>query len=92
MKTVDRVFCGMIDDSFKDTKAFELLESKVILEYCLSQDGYKSWIGTHKNVVSWVITEDRYAIAFNENPAIGWSFPVIKLGKKRFEKLTGIVS
>ena len=44
----------------------------------------KPWIGNHKNVHNWCILQNGYAVAWNENPAIGWSFPVKKL--KNFEE------
>jgi len=35
------------------------------------------WPGRHKNVHIWYILENGKAVGFNENPSIGWSFPVI---------------
>jgi hypothetical protein len=35
------------------------------------------WPGRHKNVNHWYILENGKAVGFNENPSVGWSFPVI---------------
>lgn len=65
-------------------------DKKVIKEFsCGFGYPWSSWqdIGTHKNVGNWCITEDGYAIGFNENPtSIGWNFPVKKLSKEQLEK------
>lgn len=36
------------------------------------------WIGSHKNVINWYKLDNGYAVGWNENPSIGWSFPVKK--------------
>jgi hypothetical protein len=41
----------------------------------------KRWIGKHKNVHVWFVLENGYAIGWNENPAIGWGFPVERYKK-----------
>jgi len=47
----------------------------VVAEY----DGrVNPWPGYHKHVMFWVTLENGKAVGWNENPAIGWSFPVIK--------------
>ena len=33
------------------------------------------WPGSHKYVFSWCILENGVAVAWNENPSTGWSFP-----------------
>ncbi len=38
----------------------------------------KGWPGPHKNVCKWVELANGFSVAWNENPAIGWSFPVAK--------------
>lgn len=81
------------------------LQKKVVKEFSIG--GFKPWIswqnfGTHKNVKSWIITDDGYAIGFNENPtSVGWSFPVKKLTRSQiisyiahelmYEEVTGSV-
>jgi len=37
------------------------------------------WIGPQRNVHFWVVLENGYAVGWNENPARGWSFPVVKV-------------
>ncbi len=66
---------------YEDTRAYEMKDVLVAKEHCTlyDQDEYLSWPGTHKNVYSWVELENGYAVGWNENPARGWSFPVIKL-------------
>jgi hypothetical protein len=39
------------------------------------------WPGQHKNVHFWVELENGKAVGWNENPATGWSFPVVKMNK-----------
>jgi hypothetical protein len=39
----------------------------------------KPWPGHHKNVTYWFELENGYAVAFNENPALGWSFPIMRM-------------
>lgn len=40
--------------------------------------GDRRWPGTQKNVHFWVELENGKSVGWNENPATGWSFPVIK--------------
>ena len=66
---------------YDDTKAYRMKDVLVLVEHCRfhDQDEYKRWPGKHKNVHGWVELENGYAVGHNENPARGWSFPVIKL-------------
>jgi hypothetical protein len=60
------------------TPAARLLDVPVVAEY----DGReKPWPGPHKNVMNWWELENGKAVGWNENPAVGWSFPVVKLRK-----------
>jgi len=36
----------------------------------------------HKNIFVWWILEGDMAVGWNENPSVGWSFPVAKLKEK----------
>jgi predicted Rdx family selenoprotein len=38
----------------------------------------RPWPGRHKFVFNWIRLWNGKAIGWNENPAIGWSFPVIR--------------
>jgi hypothetical protein len=61
-------------DDYQDTKAFKFLEIGVKKEH-----ENKVFPGKHKNVHVWWELENGYAVGWNENPSIGWSFPVVKL-------------
>lgn len=63
---------------FDDTRAYKMKDVKVVKEHSSATDNI-AWPGTHKNVYYWAELANGYAVAFNENPAIGWSFPVKKL-------------
>lgn len=69
--------------TFNDIRAFKFKDVKVIKEYDMLGDDWeqtwKTWPGTHKNVMSWCILENGYAVGWNENPSRGWNFPVIKM-------------
>lgn len=65
-----------------DARAVESLQKyldvEVMKEYSLGDDDtWKRWPGTHKNVMNWYVLVNGKAVGFNENPAIGWSFPII---------------
>lgn len=71
----------------------KVLDRKVVKEFTMSTFGdrptvWLSWqeFGTHKNVGNWWLTDNGYAVGFNENPSIGWSFPIIKLKPEMLEK------
>jgi len=68
-----------------DEKTMAILErygnKKVVCEHTrpLDNDNYQRWIGKHKNVHYWVELENNIAIALNENPAIGFSYPIKRI-------------
>ena len=67
--------------AYKDTKAFKMLDEYVIVEHgCVYEqvENELRWPGSHKNVFYWVELINGYAVGWNENPARGWSFPVVK--------------
>ena len=70
-----------VNGSYHDTRAYKMRDAIVTVEHCglWEQDEYKPWPGTHKNVYFWAELESGHAVGWNENPARGWSFPVIKL-------------
>jgi hypothetical protein len=60
--------------SFDDTPAYQLRHVNVLEEF----DGREVlWPGPHKNVMTWWKLANGKAVGWNENPARGWSFPVI---------------
>ena len=66
---------------YDKTKVYKMRDAIVVKEHCslTEQDEYQPWPGTHKNVYFWVELENDCAVGWNENPARGWSFPVIKI-------------
>ena len=82
LKDVMPVDLSQVGGEYCNTKAFTMLDVKVIAEYGdLADFTPKVWPGTHKNVYFWVELENGYAVGWNENPARGWSFPVFKMKK-----------
>lgn len=74
------------DGSQKEYKKYQKIKNlKIIKDFALHyEDLWKSWPGKHKNVMYWYLLEGGICIGHNENPAIGWSFPIIKI--KDFSK------
>ena len=66
---------------FCDTRAYKLKDKIVVEEFGYPQSVVPAWPGPHKHVYNWCILESGHAVGWNENPSIGWSFPVIKLKK-----------
>jgi len=70
-----------------DKKAAKHLDQEITEEYrCFElamgekkKQQFKPWIGTHRHVYNWVVLANGYAVAFNENPTSGVSFPVVKI-------------
>ena len=64
-----------------------LLDCEVILSF----DGRDvPWIGKHRNVLNWCVVQvgSRYkAVGWNENVAVGWSFPVVGISQPVFDRL-----
>lgn len=61
---------------FQDTPAWKHRDAEVTEEI----DGTKKrWPGPHKYVFVWYKLANGLAVGWNENPARGWSFPVIRL-------------
>ena len=66
-----------------DEAAYKYRHIKVVKKHSrLRDDPYREWPGSHKNVHAWYELEDGHAVGWNENPSLGWSFPVIKLKEK----------
>lgn len=61
---------------YESSLARKYAEALVVADY----DGCdKQWPGRHKNVHVWYVLDNGHAVGWNENPARGWSFPVIRL-------------
>lgn len=67
----------------KPSPAAELLEVPVLREHSRVSDheSYREWPGPQQDVHCWWELENGKAVAWNENPSKGWSFPVITLNK-----------
>jgi hypothetical protein len=63
---------------FKECSANKHLEFAVVATY-----EHGGWKGKHKNVMCWWKLDSGYAVGWNENPSVGWSFPVIRLTAKK---------
>lgn len=67
-----------------DTCTYPSLEGLLDLRVIEQHDGCQfasRWPGPQKNVMHWWTLENGKRVGWNENPAVGWSFPV--LGKSR---------
>ena len=62
---------------YRDDRAQRYADVEVVREYDGTKHG-EGWPGKHKNVYCWVALANGYAVGWNENPARGWSFPVIR--------------
>jgi hypothetical protein len=76
MKLKDRLPIEFMGCEYENSKARKFSDIEVIQEF---ESYNEPWIGNHKNVHFWFVLENGYAVGFNENPAKGWSFPLIKL-------------
>lgn len=64
---------------YEDTRAYTMREVQVAQAFRASNEAtWRRWPGKHKHVYLWVILTNGYAVGWNENPARGWSFPVIR--------------
>lgn len=65
---------------FYQEKASKFADVEVVEEHMDCEiTNWKRWPGKHKNVHYWVELSNGYAVGFNENPAVGWGFPIIKM-------------
>lgn len=61
---------------YEDSAAVKHLDCVVVASH-----KHGGWQGRHKNVMCWWKLDNGYAVGWNENPSVGWSFPVIKMRK-----------
>jgi hypothetical protein len=65
---------------YDDSQARRYADVEVVEQF----DGrYAAWLGKEKNVFFWVKLANGKAVGFNENPARGWSFPVVRIGEPK---------
>jgi hypothetical protein len=74
MKLRDVLPIEFFDGGFDNSPAYKHLEREVVTTH-----EHGRWKGKHKNVFVWWSLDNGYAVGWNENPSIGWSFPSIKL-------------
>ena len=66
-----------------EAREFEHLREYWDVEVIKDIDGCEEkWPGRHKNVFDWCVLANGKAVGFNENPSVGWSFPVIDYPRK----------
>lgn len=59
---------------YDGARVLSFLDAAVLREH----DGLdRPWPGRHKNVLTWWELRCGHAVGWNENPATGWSFPVM---------------
>lgn len=63
---------------YSDVPAYKHLDVEVVAQYGYIDGNPKPWPGKEKNVHSWCVLANGRAVAWNENPARGWSFPLIR--------------
>lgn len=65
-----------LSGSYDETAAYKLRDQVVVAKHDARN---VAWPGVHKNITYWYELDNGKAVGFNENPARGWSFPVITL-------------
>lgn len=77
-KRLSDVLPSEFDSEFSDTRAASMKSTEIVCAY----DGrIRRWPGKEKHVMIWWQLNNGYAVGWNENPARGWSFPVINIRK-----------
>ena len=73
----------MPNDFSSIDKSWRFADVEVTVVHSSIEDGdaYERWPGPQRNVHFWVELENGHAVAWNENPSRGYSFPSIKLKK-----------
>lgn len=59
---------------YTDTAAYKLKDVEVVSTH---ETHKEPWPGPHRNVHVWWTLADGHRVGWNENPARGWSFPVL---------------
>ena len=80
-KTLEQVMPSELDScEYDKTQAYKMKDVLVAKHHdsMIDQEEFQFWPGKHKNVFFWVELENGYLCGWNENPARGWSFPVMK--------------
>ena len=73
-----------LEGDWDNVRAFKFRLVKVYKIHKTTTDNPDDWwIGKHKNVYVWYELVNGYAVGFNENPSVGWAFPVVKMPANR---------
>lgn len=59
---------------YRDTKAYTMKDVQVV---SMHESDVDRWPGPQKNVFRWWKLANGRSVGWNENPARGWSFPVV---------------
>ena len=80
MKTLQDWLPYNYNNGVYDKRIEKHLSDNVVKEYGGINDFSQiAWPGKHRNVIAWCILDTGYAVGFNENPSVGWSFIIMKL-------------
>jgi hypothetical protein len=66
---------GYLDDEFQKYLDYEVLET--------IEDRDPRFPFKYKNIYVWWLLKGNIGVGWNENPSIGWSFPVAKIENKK---------
>lgn len=80
MRTLGDAVPSEFHREFTDTRAYALRDVELISEH---HGHIERWPGKHRNVHTWWKLASGHCVGWNENPARGWSFPVITFGAKQ---------
>ena len=72
---------------FMDTRAAKFLDVEVIKTYGsgegLENKPFPQKRYQYRNIYTWWELANGYAVAWNESPRTGWSFPVVRIEERR---------
>jgi len=73
--------CAPSSMDAKECETLTPLLDVAIVREVRHRDRATAWPGRHKNVQEWCELANGRLVGFNENPAIGWSFPTMRKPK-----------
>lgn len=73
-RTLGQCMPEILNGCYDRSPAFKQRHALVKAEHL---EDMQRWPGPHKNVHYWVELDSGKAVGWNENPATGWTFPVI---------------
>ena len=86
MPKLIEVFSELRRGEWDDMPVAKHFDVEVVTEFSIVasnaiKKNVRRWPGPQKNVYSWVQLANGKAVGWNENPASGWTFPVISMPK-----------